>query len=373
MPPARIFISHSSFDKPFAQKITDRLRNNKTTPWIDNENIISGDDILDSIGHGLHSIDFFIVLFSQTALQSNWVDLEIKHAFIQELNGKQALLMIFIIDDTRIEALPWFLQHRNIRKVSANDFGASAVVVDVVRAIERRLPEAKSDAKRSATAHDSIVEPLIRNIGPGDWDKAEAAALKVLEQTDRFGHNELFNLLLNYQDLEANDDLFLGAMQTAEVCVQLAPWLITHETLARLASQQEFSARAAAASICHDLVEIAPDRVPLDILMKLATPHEDWYVMAPATAALKTMAASQPPILGIFLERLRSEDPYLRVHAAEALADISKHDPQILSARRLRPALLHLQQIGDKEAITSIAAALSNAPEEATVSYRYGI
>lgn len=353
--------------------MVNKLRDSTTNPWIDNEHIISGDDILDGIGAGLGAMDIFVVLFSHEALHSAWVDLEIKHAFIQELTGHKASLMIFIIDDTRVEELPWFVQHRNIRVVSNDPFGASAIVADIMKVIERRTANTVEVRSSRQASYNAIIEPLIRGIDAGDWHKAEAAALKVLEQTDRFGHNELFNLLLEYQDIPHTETLFWGAMQTAEVCVQLAPWLITHEALARLAAHRDFSPRATAASMCMDLANIAPERVPIDILVKLATPNEDWYVDAPATAALKTMARTQRPILRVFYQRLRSPDPYLRQHAARALAEIATEDPDILAKHELSAAVQYLQTLGDSEAASSIANALSHVPNEPSSAYKYGL
>jgi hypothetical protein len=45
-----------------------------------------------------------------------------------------------------------------------------------------------------------------------------------------------------------------------------------------------------------DLAHSAPDRVPLDLVMKLSVYDEDWYVQASANASLKAMARVTPEV-----------------------------------------------------------------------------
>jgi hypothetical protein len=73
---ARIFISHSSKDKAFAQIVVTALKQPNTEPWIDHENIIAGDDIFDRIGEALDTMDMFVLLISAHAINSGWIDTE---------------------------------------------------------------------------------------------------------------------------------------------------------------------------------------------------------------------------------------------------------------------------------------------------------
>lgn len=120
------------------------------------------------------------------------------------------------------------------------------------------------------------------------------------------GQNDTFNALLSYQDCSSEDERLWGALNTIECCVHLAPWIITHLQLSRMTAHGNFSVRSAAASICMDLAHSAPGRMPLDLAMKLSVYNEDWYVQAPANAALKAMVRTTPEVLRIFHLRLRS-------------------------------------------------------------------
>jgi hypothetical protein len=71
--------------------------------------------------------------------------------------------------------------------------------------------------------------------------------------------------------------------------------------LARMASNSKFTIRSSAASICMDFAQFVPDKVPLDIVFQLSKYDEDWYVMAPAMAVLKTLVRSIPHVSAFFI------------------------------------------------------------------------
>lgn len=84
------------------------------------------------------------------------------------------------------------------------------------------------------------------------------------------------------------------------------PLIFSRKNICQLAEHADFSVRSSAASVCMRLAQYAPALVPVDILMRLSKYDEDWYVQAPANAALKAMASSMPIILGIYYNRLQS-------------------------------------------------------------------
>jgi hypothetical protein len=320
-------------------------------------------------------MDVLVFLVSQASMKSEWVLLEVKHAITRELTEKRALLLPFIIDGTEPAGLPWFLRHKTASRVSRDAAGAAFIAGAVRTALERRAPAGLAGPPSGAEfRRDPRVEKLIAPVRLGDWNAAREAALEMVGETGEFGQNELFDALLKYQDLPDDEDLRWGAIITIESFLQLAPWLVDRPLLNHMANHSDFSVRSSAASICMDLANSAPDRVPVDILLRLARHDEDWYVMAPATAALKTMARCRPAVLHAFIVRLRSQDPGARQHAAEAIGEIARKEPEILDADQLRSELSLLKRIGDEEAAAYIAEAASKAANAEHVSpYKYGI
>lgn len=220
---------------------------------------------------------------------------------------------------------------------------------------------ASPDQKLSENAdfrNDPRIDELIKNVGVGDWDAARDAAIDMLLATTDSGHNELFESLLRYQEYPHDEDMRWGALITIESFAELAPWLFGRKLLVRMANNPDFSIRSSAASICMTFAQFAPDLVPTDILLKLARYDEDWYVMAPAFAALKSMARNRPAILYIFFKQLKSSDRYVREYAANALSDIADTEPYILHPEQLKRELTRLRQLKDNIAAEFIAKAL---------------
>lgn len=136
------------------------------------------------------------------------------------------------------------------------------------KAPQNEAKDSTSSVKQSLGA-DAELDHLIKKVKLGDWDSAERAALRVIAVTDPAGKNLSFEALLNYQDCPDDDDRLWSALHIIESCLRLAPWLISHAQLSRMAAHRNFSVRSSAASICMDLAHSAPSLVPLDLLLRL--------------------------------------------------------------------------------------------------------
>jgi hypothetical protein len=123
-----------------------------------------------------------------------------------------------------------------------------------------------------------------------------------------------------------------------------------------------------------DMAHSSPDRVPIDILLKLSVYDEDWYVNTPANSAIKAMASSLPAVLNIFYERLRSPIPEARSHAAVALKDVAEKEPFLLNGDILKFELKRLEKLGDDETADYVKHVLKKL-EGITrrPSYQYGL
>lgn len=228
-------------------------------------------------------------------------------------------------------------------------------------------------APQSKFQRDPQIDRLIDGVILGSYETTVRPAIEIVRATDADGHNELFLKLLDYQDCE-DPEVLSKAMPTIEACVQFAPQLIDHSKLSRMAGNADFSVRSSAASICMDLAQFAPDRVPVDLLIKLSVYSEDWYVETPANAALKAMARSMPAVLRIFFARLQSQDAEERVHAARALREIAKREPEILDPDELKTELSRLRALGDKKASAAIAEVLPRVQRSPRIKgYKYGL
>lgn len=231
------------------------------------------------------------------------------------------------------------------------------------------------DFSRPVFTADPRVDSLIEGIKLAQWEKAAELALRVVTMTDpATGRNEIFEALFAYQECSQDDDRFWGASHTLESCVQIAPQLIKRDQLSRMAKHENFTVRASAASICMDLAHSAPALVPLDILLRLSVHNEDWYVEAPANAALKAMVRSFPEVVNVFYSRLRSSIPEERGHAASHIDSLAEQEPELLDAKRLAAEIGGLKRLGDIEAKDLLIQALEKVRKSTrTPHYRYGL
>jgi hypothetical protein len=228
--------------------------------------------------------------------------------------------------------------------------------------------------EQQAFVSDLRVDRLVAGVKLADWAAAEQAALEVIAQTNPSARNEVFEALLNYQDCSDEDERLWGALHTIECCVRLAPLIITHSQLSRMASHGNFAVRSSAASICMDLGHSAPHHVPLDLAMKLSVYDEDWYVQTPANAGLKAIARTTPEVLRIFHTRLRSSNFGESTHSAEAIRSIADNEPGLLDAELLKSDLVFLKKCGNDEAARHIRTAISKTSKaKRIIHYRYGL
>jgi hypothetical protein len=78
------FISYNHSDKGFARRIHDTLQGRGIRCWLDEHQILPGDDIHDQIDRGIRLWDKVLLCCSKTSLTSWWVEHEIDKAFEKE-------------------------------------------------------------------------------------------------------------------------------------------------------------------------------------------------------------------------------------------------------------------------------------------------
>jgi hypothetical protein len=93
------FISYSSKDEDFAKRLHADLQNNGVRCWFAPHDMRIGDKIIDAIDDAIRLRDKVLLILSEAALGSDWVEGEVTRALDEERTRKQVVLFPVRIDD----------------------------------------------------------------------------------------------------------------------------------------------------------------------------------------------------------------------------------------------------------------------------------
>jgi len=109
-----IFLSYDSEDKPFVDKLTERLESQGVTVWRDVTNLLVGDP-LTAIGEAIEQTDFVGIVLSYYSINSPWVQKEFEIALLKEIElqrefaDQKNIIIPLLLDSVEI---PPFLRSR---------------------------------------------------------------------------------------------------------------------------------------------------------------------------------------------------------------------------------------------------------------------
>ncbi len=139
MPVARVFLSYSSEDRPFVDRIAQDLERVNVGIWYDKWEIRVGDSLIEKISEGIRENDYLALMLSPNSVTSEWVRREVNAALIRELDEKKVIILPVLIESCEIPTLLREKKYADFRKSYENGFDelVSAVSPESPMAIMR--------------------------------------------------------------------------------------------------------------------------------------------------------------------------------------------------------------------------------------------
>lgn len=129
-----IFLSRTSIDKPFVEKLSADLKRLGIESWVDKYEIKVGESIFWRVEEGLKESEYFAIVLSPEALKSEWVKSEISVAWDRKMMvGKNAILPL-LYRDCEIPALLKSLKYADFRRDYQTGFSELVAVFGISQA-----------------------------------------------------------------------------------------------------------------------------------------------------------------------------------------------------------------------------------------------
>lgn len=182
-----VFISYSSKDKKYADKISFLLQNWGYGIWIDQIEM-KGEFIDAEIENKLYQniglADCLLVLISKSSTKSDWVKKEYKEAVRLKNKGKNLLIVMGILDDCKI---PKILKKGKYEIVDLRK--------DINQAILTFISNIPLKLQKRKDKKSSITRPILKKFGPS---KNEKAILAYNQANNLFKKNDLEAALVKW-------------------------------------------------------------------------------------------------------------------------------------------------------------------------------
>jgi len=137
------FISYSSKDQPFADRLHADLQNAGVRYWFAPHDLPIGAKTWDAIDEAIRLRDKLLVILSEASIGSDWVEDEVKKAFAEEHDRKTTVLFPLRLDDVVMTTPePWARKLRDQRNIG--DFRNWRRVARYKKSLELLLRDLKT-------------------------------------------------------------------------------------------------------------------------------------------------------------------------------------------------------------------------------------
>lgn len=108
----RVFISHSSVDKPFVRLIASDIVSFDIDIWIDEMELNVGDSLIARISEAIEQSGYLLACLSPASVNSNWVQHELEVASTLALQKRGLSVLPFLVGDLSLDQIPAYMVHQ---------------------------------------------------------------------------------------------------------------------------------------------------------------------------------------------------------------------------------------------------------------------
>lgn len=150
----KIFISHSSKNSDFFNRLTKDLEEAGMNVWKFTEEVQAGDDMTQSVKQALNEIDYYIIVLSKPSVISEWVNFELSATLINEASRQENLVIPVLIEECEIPS--------SIRNRMYIDFrnNYDVALAQLVRSIKKKKEHKVVSNKFEIKSYEDHIKKL---------------------------------------------------------------------------------------------------------------------------------------------------------------------------------------------------------------------
>ena len=196
-PDGKVFISHSSVDKPFVRELAKALTEEGFEPWLDERELVVGDQLAAKIAGALERAGALVVVVSEASAQSNWLGYELNLVADKLVSGDIRVIPVVIGDPGSMPAELKGRLYADFRKSFKNGLDL------VVRALDQEERVTRHGWKARSHELESLLEEIFgrrgSTFGGGEFTSIdfEHVALPATEAEPE-GRDVAYELLIDY-------------------------------------------------------------------------------------------------------------------------------------------------------------------------------
>ncbi len=164
--PPQIFIAHASEDKPQVRELYAKLLEAGYKPWLDEEDLLPGQNWREEIPKALKSSDLFIACLSSTSISKRgYIQREFKMAMemLAELPSGEIYLIPLKFDDCQIPEIRQSDYGLNLQDIQWLDYWKPNGFEKLIKAIEYQFGTLERDSENRESRYNLVEDKTVNS------------------------------------------------------------------------------------------------------------------------------------------------------------------------------------------------------------------